>query len=456
VIETGARRTVWPAEVAWHPALGSSPAVTAGGWVFTSNHLPTDYVHAIAPEAAVDPAAASGTSAVERQTEYVLAALGRTLAASGADLRTDAVRMHWWLRSARPTPREFERGGNWTGIEDLAPLHEARERAVAQPQPGSTGIGVRGLLSPEAAIAAAVIAIPADGDARKRAVDAPTDMAQIPDTPAVRHGDWIFTVGVIASDWRGDFGADLNLGAPSFVDPNARVNPFVWFGSAVEAQVDAILDTLEAIADAEGTSLRRCVKAEVYFGHADDLYAIERAWRRRFPSNPPARLLVPYSGLAGRGCRVEIALTLLAGEAPIEAIETSEAPEPVWHEPQAVRAGGLVFLSTQAPFDEQGKVPADLHDGPLTYLSPAASRQARYLIGNVARICEAAGTSLDQVCRRSTFFGVLGDFHCAAAEWSRGFDPAGLPASIDVGVGRGNPLLAPNVRMLTDVVAYVP
>jgi enamine deaminase RidA (YjgF/YER057c/UK114 family) len=457
VIESFARRAIWPASVSWHGALGSSPAVAAGGWVFTSNHLPTDYEDPIAPQAAVDPRCAFGASALEREADLVLATLAATLAGGGCDLRADAARMHWWLRSDRPTAHELASGSTWTGIEDLTPIHEARERCVARPQPGSTGIGVRELLSAPASLATAAIGIQRETGWEKQGVDAPSGMAQIPDTPAVRFGDWVFTVGVIASDWRGDFMTDRHMGPRSFVDPRARVNPYVWFGSAVEAQVESIRETLSAIAAQAGTTLDRCVKAEVYFGQAQDLHAIERAWRRCFPRHQPARTLVPCAGLAGMGCRVEIALVLLAGDAPIDTVETSAAPEPVWHESQAVRAGDFLFLSTQLAIDSHGRVPDRLAGrGGLRHLHEADREQARFVVENIAAICEAGGTSLQDVCRRATFYGDLGDFAGNAAEWRRHFDANALPAAIDVGLGAGAALLAPDARMVTDVVAYAP
>jgi enamine deaminase RidA (YjgF/YER057c/UK114 family) len=434
------RETVWPADVPWVQELGSSPAVRAGGWVFTSNHLATDYV-SDAPT--IDPREPAGRSAIEIESRLVLEALGRTLAAAGADLRTDTARIHWWLRADRPTLHDIEAGSHWTGIEDLTPIHEARHEVIDDPEPASTGIGIRQLLVPEAALATALLAAHPAARRERHLVEPPASL-RIPDSAAVRIGDWVFTVGVIASDWRGD--------AVSFVDPRARVSPHVWFGSDVEAQVESVLETLAAVATAAGTTLDRCVHADVFYGHPRDLYAVERAWRRAFPARAPARTLVPYAGLAGAGCRVEIALTLLAGEAPIERVETSAAPEPPWHEPQAVKAGGLVFISTLTAAGDDGRIDV----APFPHLRDAGRDQAQRIVERTAAICEAAGTSLANVCRRATYYADLADFPACAAAWAEQFAPADVPAAIDVGLGPGRPMPIPGARMLTDAVAVTP
>ena len=82
--------------------------------------------------------------------------------------------------------------------------------------------------------------------------------------------------------------------------------------------------------------------------------------------NPPARCVIPYMGLGGKGSRVEIALTLLHKDSPlkIETIETKNAPKPFSHEPQAIKVGNLLFLSQQMPCDDKGMLPAGMQRDP--------------------------------------------------------------------------------------------
>src|SRR5690606_33071770 len=126
-----------------------------------------------------------------------------------------------------------------------------------------------------------------------------------------------------------------------------------------QQQADQILGHLAKLAESAGASLRRTVKAEVYIGHPSEYAAMEAAWKRWFPKNPPARLVAPYMGLTGgKGRRIEIALILLADNSrkAIDTVHTSKAPRPFSHEPQAIKAGNLLFLSQQMAYDAQGKL----------------------------------------------------------------------------------------------------
>src|SRR5690606_20985433 len=138
----------------------------------------------------------------------------------------------------------------------------------------------------------------------------------------------------------------------------------------------------------------------VYMGHPQDWLGIDRVWQKWFPKDPPARTTIPYCGLAGRGCRIEISMALLHGDSKLtkRTIETSDAPEPHGHEPQAVHAGDFLFFSTQMPVDSSGAVPAELLPHPeLPYVRQPSKLQARYMLQNMAAISEAAGTSLDNL-----------------------------------------------------------
>lgn len=273
-------------------------------------------------------------------------------------------------------------------------------------------------------------------------------------SPAIRRGDWVFLAGELPTDWRGDFGTDQHRGELSAVAPDARLNPYTWYGSPIEAQTEYTLSKLSRIAEAAGTSLERCVRAEVYLGHPIDWYGMDRIWRKWFPEDPPARLVVPYTGLGGSGCRIEIALILLAGDSTLkkQTIQAARVPEPVGHEPQAVKAGEFLFFSSLLPVDGNGIVPPELlPDASLPYYSEAPKLQVRFMLENAEAICEAAGTTISQACRAHTFVDDLGMFPQTIAEW-RGRFPVDPPAFMAVEVG--DALIAPGAHSLVDLIVY--
>ena len=76
-----------------------------------------------------------------------------------------------------------------------------------------------------------------------------------------------------------------------------------------------------------------------------------------------------------------------------ELVSTERAPAPLSRSSaQAVRAGPLLFVTGQG-----GRKP-----GTSTYL-PTAKEQARQCLENIKGIVEAAGSSMDQILKRTVF-----------------------------------------------------
>jgi enamine deaminase RidA (YjgF/YER057c/UK114 family) len=275
-------------------------------------------------------------------------------------------------------------------------------------------------------------------------------------SPAIRRGDWVFLAGEIPVDWSGDFLSPVHMGEPSGLAKEARTNPYFWYDSPIEKQTDYVLQKLEKIAAVAGTSLDRAVKAEVYIGHPNDFAGMDRVWKRWFPKNPPARIVIPYMGLGGKGSRVEIALTLLANDSKlkIETIETSDAPQPLGHEPQAVKVGNLLFLSTQMAFDNTGALAEGMARHPeFPWYGMPGQAQMRYILKNAAAICDKAGTKLENVVRRACFHDDSQWFAESFQEWAAHF-PGVKPTSTTMKVG--GPLVVPGAHVLLDLIAYVP
>jgi 2-iminobutanoate/2-iminopropanoate deaminase len=85
-----------------------------------------------------------------------------------------------------------------------------------------------------------------------------------------------------------------------------------------------------------------------------------------------------------------------------EAIRTEEAPAPFQGAPysQAIRAGGLVFVSGQLA----------LKPGSPEMVSEDIGEQTQQVFVNLKAILEAAGTSLERVVKTTVYLRNLDDF----------------------------------------------
>jgi len=454
---TGERQAIWPGDIP-KPLAPYSPAIKAGGWLFVAGQLASDFETGLAPECKL--ANPNTADQLRLQSDYVLKNLAALHESAGMDMRTDPVRIYQWFASKYPTMEEFAEGNTWPRIS-ITPYLETRNLYIDEPRPASTGMGIRedGLLVKGTILEVDMISIESQRGVEKQGFPVPDGVPSplAGYSPAIRHGDWVFLAGEIPVDWQGDYLSEVDLGRPSGLAREARVNPYFWYGSEIEAQTDYTLQKLERIADTAGSSLKRCVKATVYISSPSDFAGMDRVWRRWFPENPPARVVIPYMGLGGMGSRVEIAMKLLANdsELEIETVEASGAPEPLGHEPQAVKAGSFLFFSTQMAFDSRGALAAETKRHPeFPWYKQPAKLQMRYMLDNVAAISQAAGTSLENLCRRQAFHD---DFTWFAAtmedEWASHF-PGDKPASTTLRIG--GPMVVPGAHILLDLIGYVP
>ncbi len=114
----------------------------------------------------------------------------------------------------------------------------------------------------------------------KRTVNAPT-VANLPYSAAVVAGGLCFVAG--------QFGTD---------DQNRPVGD-------VERQTALAIDHLEAVLTRAGSSLAEVVRVTVWLRKLEDFDAMNRAYRLRFASEPPARVTVAVDDLLF-GAAVEI------------------------------------------------------------------------------------------------------------------------------------------------------
>jgi 2-iminobutanoate/2-iminopropanoate deaminase len=123
-----------------------------------------------------------------------------------------------------------------------------------------------------------------------------------------------------------------------------------------------------------------------------------------------------------------------------QAVTTSTAPAAIGPYSQAIRAGGLLFVSGQIPIDP---ATGQLIDGDI-------AAQTRRVFANLDAILTAAGASLGQVVRTTVYLADMGDF-AAMNEVYGTFFEAPAPARSTVQAAR----LPRDARVEIDVIASV-
>lgn len=99
-----------------------------------------------------------------------------------------------------------------------------------------------------------------------------------------------------------------------------------------------------------------------------------------------------------------------------EIIKSDRAPAAIGPYSQAVRAGGLVFVSGQIPLDLKGKI-----------VDGGVEEQTVQVLENLQAVLEAAGLGLPDVLRTTVYLRELKDFDRFNEIYGRYF-PAAAPA----------------------------
>ena len=126
--------------------------------------------------------------------------------------------------------------------------------------------------------AAASLALATPAWAQKQVIVPPGGRGGGTLSPAVRVGDLVFVSGQGAA--RGD--------------------------STIDAQTTTELTKIQNILQAAGTSMDNVVKCQVFMTDKAEFQAMNAAYQKFFPSNPPARTTVVVAALVGNGAKVEI------------------------------------------------------------------------------------------------------------------------------------------------------
>jgi reactive intermediate/imine deaminase len=228
--------------------------------------------------------------------------------------------------------------------------------------------------------------------------EAPKPLANY--SEAIRVGDLVFAAGQLASDFK--------TGVPA----NARRGQnFPFYGSDIQLQTDYILKNLKLTFEAAGSSLDHIVKAQVFLTNLDDFAGFDQVWKQYFKV-PPPRTTVGTTGLLVKDTLLEIDLIGYVPRSGLKhAVIKSDAPRPLANYSEAFTLGNFVFAAGQIASDYKTGVPSDARKhANFPFYGSDIKLQTRYILDNLKRTFEAAGSSLDNVVKAQVFMTNLYNF----------------------------------------------
>ena len=408
----------------------------AGRWVFATGLMAQDFKSGIAPNILAEQAPHAGLPKREKEAQRIFDNLDAVLSAAGTD-RSNLVRTDQY----------------YTTVKAVPPYQQVRREHLAGRIPPSTSIAQQGLLLPGADMnIQALGVIPQPGfEVEHHKHEALAGRPTSGYSPAVSVGDFIFIPG-ITSLAVGNEPRRNGVAAAALMTEGAQ-----WAGLPIKIETEFIIkERMGQSLALAGATLDDVVHAQVYLTDRNDYSAFNEAWTRHFAKSPPTLDIIPCidHGLAPYDGKIEINVLALkpSGTAKRRAIDAG-VPTAFRHQPQATKAGDLLFMSGLMAFDGQGLASSAATDPRQPQFSSSAEAQAEFIIGNIEKLCEAAGTSLSNVVRVLQFHTDIGEFYPVYKVWERRLGGRPVPFSA---VEVPSPLPVPGATVLIEAWAYAP
>ncbi|HEX9686476.1 MAG TPA: RidA family protein [Burkholderiales bacterium] len=268
-----------PKNLPVHATSAYSPVLTCGDYVFvagqTAEALNTE-------EGPIDPAARmpaghlwKGTP-IKLETEFVIERKLKPALAGVGNTLDEVVKAQVYLRD----------------IGDVPAFNEVWAKHFGRAPPATTIIttATPGFICEAGRIEINTLSVRRGGRIRKQVVDAGVPTAYAGHVQAIRAGDLLFLSGLMAVD------ADGALARAARIDPQRP-----HFGSAVQLQMDVMLEHAQRICRKAGTSLANVVRAQQFHTNLADFHAAWQAWERHLSgrSLPFSAIEVPALSVPG-------------------------------------------------------------------------------------------------------------------------------------------------------------
>jgi enamine deaminase RidA (YjgF/YER057c/UK114 family) len=408
--------------------------VKAGRWVFATGLMAQDFVNGIAPDVLAERAPHAGLPKREKEALRIFENLDAVLRAASTD-RSNLVRTDQY----------------YTTVKAVPPYQQVRREFLRGRIPPSTSIAQQGLVLPGADMnIQAMAVIPDKGFAvehikHEQLQGRPTSGY----SAALTVGDFIFVPG-ITSLTAGDEPQRNGVAAAALMAEGVQ-----WGGQPIKLETEFIItQRMAASLELAGAKLKDVVHAQVYLTDPEDYSAFNETWTRHFGEAGPTVSIIPCRahGLAPYDGKIEInVIAAKPGSAANKRPVDAGVATAFRHQPQAVKAGDLLFIPALMAADRDGLVPAAAVNARQPHFSSSAEMQAEAIIDKVARLCAAAGTSLDNVVRVLLFFTDIAEFYPVYKVWERRLSGRPLPFSA---VEVPGPLPVPGATVMMETWVY--
>lgn len=271
-----------------HYTSGYSLALAYGDFVFVAGRMADSFTfgEGLAAEARVPDKHLWKGLPIKLEAEFIVRnKIEPALKAAGSSL-DDVVKCQVYMRDP----------------DDFAPFNEVWSRFFPKGMPATTLVPAAdpGFFLEDARIEINTIALKSGGATRKQPISAETTPAYRGYTEAVRAGDLLFISGLLAIDENG-------------LVESARPDPAQpYFGSSVQAQMEAMLTAADKLCRAAGTTLAHVVRVQQYHTDLAEFHPAWQVWDRRLPGQhlPFTAVKVPF--LPVPGCTVQLDLWVYA------------------------------------------------------------------------------------------------------------------------------------------------
>ena len=410
--------------------------VKAGRWVFATGLMAQDFVNGIAPDVLSERTPHAGLPKREKEALRIFENLDAVLRAAGTS-RENLVRTDQYYTTVKAVPS----------------YQQVRRQFLNGRIPPSTSIAQQGLLLRGADMNIQAMAVIPDGEFRvehlkhQQLAGRPTSGY----SPALTVGDYIFIPG-ITSLAIGDEPRRNGVAAAALMAEGAQ-----WGGQPIKLETGFII-TKRMVASLAlgGATLDDVIHAQVYLTDREDYSAFNEAWTRHFGEKGPTVSIIPCieHGLAPYDGKIEInIIAAKPGSAASKRHIDAGVAAAFRHQPQAVKAGDLLFMSALMAADRDGLLPSAAMNPRQPYFSSPPEGQADAIIDNIARLCEAAGSTLTNVVRVLMFLTDIREFYPVYKAWERRLGGRPLPFSA---VEVPGPLPVPGATVMMEAWAYAP